>query len=315
MHGEFEQLLSEGGAAEAASLLDRFWSWLATGGVRIVLILVLAALLRFVLRWLIRRFSRTMMDSGAAISSVTNAVTKRDKREIRQAQARREQRAETLSSVAVNVASAAIGAIAVVMILSEVGIDVAPVIAGLGVAGLAAGIGAQTIIKDFIAGLVMLFEDIIAVGDIVDLQYATGTVVNINLRVTQVRSLDGALWTVRNGEIIRIANMSRGFANAVVEVQIAGAARNAEVTAALEEAARGIWADEDFHDVLIDEPTVSGILAVDGARFSRRVVAKVQPGKQWAVEQELRLRIRMTFAEAGIEFAMPAMVPQPGGTA
>ncbi|GAB2532683.1 mechanosensitive ion channel family protein [Brachybacterium huguangmaarense] len=315
MHVDLEQLLSEGGAAEAASLLDRFWSWLATGGVRIVLILVLAALLRFVLRWLIRRFFRTMMDSGTAISSVTNAVAKRDKREIRQAQARREQRAETLSSVAVNVASAAIGAIAIVMVLSEVGIDVAPVIAGLGVAGLAAGIGAQTIIKDFIAGLVMLFEDIIAVGDVVDLQFATGTVVNINLRVTQVRSLDGALWTVRNGEIIRIANMSRGFANAVVEVQIAGAARNAEVTAALEEVARGIWADEDFHDVLIDEPTVSGILAVDGARFSRRVVAKVQPGQQWAVEQELRLRIRMAFAESGIEFAMPAMVPQPGGTA
>lgn len=315
MHVDLEQLLSEGGAAEAASLLDRFWSWLATGGVRIVLILVLAALLRFVLRWLIRRFFRTMMDSGTAISSVTNAVAKRDKREIRQAQARREQRAETLSSVAVNVASAAIGAIAIVMVLSEVGIDVAPVIAGLGVAGLAAGIGAQTIIKDFIAGLVMLFEDIIAVGDVVDLQFATGTVVNINLRVTQVRSLDGALWTVRNGEIIRIANMSRGFANAVVEVQIAGAARNAEVTAALEEVARGIWADEDFHDVLIDEPTVSGILAVDGGRFSRRVVAKVQPGQQWAVEQELRLRIRMAFAESGIEFAMPAMVPQPGGTA
>lgn len=315
MHVDLEQLLSEGGAAEAASLLDRFWSWLAMGGVRIVLILVLAALLRFVLRWLIRRFFRTMMDSGTAISSVTNAVAKRDKREIRQAQARREQRAETLSSVAVNVASAAIGAIAIVMVLSEVGIDVAPVIAGLGVAGLAAGIGAQTIIKDFIAGLVMLFEDIIAVGDVVDLQFATGTVVNINLRVTQVRSLDGALWTVRNGEIIRIANMSRGFANAVVEVQIAGAARNAEVTAALEEVARGIWADEDFHDVLIDEPTVSGILAVDGGRFSRRVVAKVQPGQQWAVEQELRLRIRMAFAESGIEFAMPAMVPQPGGTA
>lgn len=302
---DFDWLLSDGEADQAVSLLDSFLTWLATSGVRILLIIVVAVVLRVVLRWLIGRFFRTMMDSGTALSSVTNAVVRRDKRELKQAQARREQRAETLSNVAVNVASAVIGLVAVVMILSEVGVNVAPIIASLGVAGLAAGIGAQTIIKDLIAGVVMLFEDIIAVGDVVDLEYATGTVVNINLRVTQVRSLDGALWTVRNGEIVRIANMSRGYSNAVVQLDISNQARNAQVSEVLDSVVDAIWDDESWHELLIEKPTVSGILSVDGARFQRRIVAKVQPGQQWAVEQDLRQRVRVAFSDAGIEFAMP----------
>lgn len=303
----FDWLLSEGGADQAVSLLDSLWSWLATSGVRILVIVVAALVLRVVLRWLIRRFCRTMMDSGTALSSVTNAVARRDKREIKLAQARREQRAETLSTVAVNVAWAVIGVVAIVMVLSELGIDVAPIIASLGVAGLAAGIGAQTIIKDLIAGVVMLFEDLIAVDDMVDLEYATGSVVNINLRTTQVRSLDGTLWTVRNGEIVRIANMSRGYSNAVVQLDISNQARNAHVSEVLESVIEAIWKDPDLHDLLIEKPTVSGILSVDGARFQRRIVAKVQAGQQWTVGQDLRQRVRAAFAEAGIEFAMPVV--------
>lgn len=303
--------LAEGGTITAGALLDGLLAWLVTSGFRVLVILILAAALRIAAGWLIRRTFRTMLDSGTALSSVTAAVIRRDARQVEQARARREQRARTLSAVAVNIATAAIGIIAAIMIIAEFGVNVGPIIASLGVVGLAAGIGAQTIIKDFIAGLVMLFEDVIAVGDVVDLEHATGTVVDINLRTTQVRSLDGVLWTVRNGEIIRVGNMSRGYANAVVPLDIAHRARNSEVTTVLEKVVADLWADAEFQDVLLEEPTVSGILSVDGARFQRRIVAKVQPGKQWAIEQELRQRVRSAFAEAGIEFAMPRIV-EPG---
>lgn len=305
---DLTDLLSEGGLLTVQSLLDRLLAWLASSGVTILVILVGAAVLRAAAGWLIRRFFRTMIESGSALSSMTGAVIRRDPRDAKQAAERREQRASTLSTVAVNLASAAIGIVAIIMIISEFGVNVGPIIASLGVVGLAAGIGAQTIIKDLIAGLVMLFEDIVAVGDVVDLEHASGTVVNINLRTTQVRSLDGVLWTVRNGEIIRVGNMSRGFSNAVVALDVSNAARNTDVTAALERVVADIWEDEDHRDVLLEKPAVSGILAVDGARFQRRIVAKVRPGQQWAIEQELRQRVRVAFADAGIEFAMPRIV-------
>lgn len=309
---DFSWLLSDPSADTAASLLDQFVTWLATSGVRIVLILVLAALLRWATAWLIKRFFRTMSSSTSALSSVTGVVVRRSKREAKEAQTRREQRARTLSTVAVNIASLVIGVIAAIMILDLCGVNVAPIIASLGVVGLAAGIGAQTIIKDFVAGVVMLFEDIVAVGDTVDLQFATGTVVNINLRVTQVRSLDGVLWTVRNGEIIRVGNMSRGYSNAVVLLDIANQATNTTVTTVLTDVVDALWADEAWHEILIEKPQVSGILSVDGARFQRRIVAKVMAGSQWSVEQELRQRVRLAFRDAGIEFAMPRIVePKP----
>lgn len=301
-------LLSEGGTSAVTTILDRLLAWLASHGVTILIIVLVAAIARVVAGWLIRRFFRTMINSGSALSNVTNAMVRRDKRSMKAMKERREQRARTLSTVSVNIAGLVIGVIAFVMVLSEFGVNVGPIIASLGVVGLAAGIGAQTIIKDFVAGLVMLFEDIVAVGDVVDLEHATGTVVNVNLRVTQVRSLDGALWTVRNGEIVRIGNMSRGYSNAVVQLDIANASHNAEVTAVLQQLVDEVWADKAWHDVLLDKPTLSGILAVDGARYQRRIVAKVEPGQQWALEEDLRQRVRVAFSDAGIAFAMPRIV-------
>lgn len=298
-------LIAEPSGFSFASLTDGALTWLATNGVRIVVILVIAALASWAVNWLIKRVVSGMIGSSAALSSVAGVVVKREQRAVRIAQARRAQRAETLSNVARNVARAVIWAVALVMILSELGVNIAPVIASLGVLGLAAGIGAQTIIKDIVAGIVMLFEDVVAVGDIVDLEYATGTVEEINLRVTQVRALDGVLWTVRNGEIVRIGNMSRGFATALVVLDIDAEADNARVSEVLDAVGEEFEKDAEWQEELEGEVVVSGILRVDGARFQRRVTVKVSPGKQWSVEQELRRRIRAAFQREGIEFALP----------
>ena len=191
------------------------------------------------------------------------------------------------------------------MILSQVGVNIAPIIASLGVAGLAAGIGAQTLIKDVLAGVIMLFEDLVAVGDYVDLQFAEGTVENVNLRVTQVRGLNGVLWTVRNGEIISLGNYSRGLGTAFVMLDIASSADDAAVTEAIHAVFDTLKADQKWSKLIVGAPQATGILSVDGARYQRRITADTIPGKQWDVEREIRKRLRVEFDKRGIEFALP----------
>lgn len=293
---------------DALTLMDQLMQWLATSGVKIVVILVAAALLSVIVGWLLRRFFRTMVQSGAKISTVTGTVIRRDPKSQRAAQARREQRASTLSNVARNIAHVMIWAIASMMILSEVGVNIAPVIASLGVVGLAVGIGAQTIIKDVVAGVVMLFEDIVAVGDWVDLEYAEGTVESINLRATQVRGIDGVLWTVRNGEIVRVGNYARGFSNAVVTLDIDAEADDELVTQVVEKVSAELVEDPEWNDTVLAPAEITGILDVDGNRYQRRVTIQTSPGQQWGVERALRARIRAGFADADVAFAMPRFV-------
>lgn len=298
-------LLSSPGTDEALSVMDQLVTWLTSSGLLIVVILIAAAVATVIASWLLRRFFRTMADSGTKLSSVAGSVVKRDARAQKAAQARREQRAETLSSVARNVAHLMIWAVALVMILDKIGVNIAPVIASLGVIGLAAGIGAQTIIKDVVAGIVMLFEDIVAVGDYVDLEYAEGTVVGINLRVTQVRGIDGVLWTVRNGEIIRVGNYSRGYSNAVVVLDIDADADDDIVTQVLTSVTDELAQDEDWAQLVQSGANISGMLDVDGNRYQRRVIIQTSPGEQWGVERELRGRIRAAFTAADVSFAQP----------
>lgn len=293
-------------AQEAMTFLEQMTRWLLTSGIRIVVLIILATILMAVARWVIKRVLRTMITSSTALSTVTGAVVRRDKQAQRIAQERREQRASTLSTVVTNVAVAVIGLITTVMILSEVGVNIAPIIASLGVVGLAAGIGAQSIIKDTIAGVLMLFEDLVAVGDYVDLEYAEGTVENINLRTTQVRAMNGVLWTVRNGEIIRIGNYQRGWSMATVVLDLESSADNERATEILRSVAAQLMADEEWASQIIDaEPTIHNIVEMDGSRIQRRVLIKVLPGAQWDVERELRSRVLAAFRAEGIALAFP----------
>lgn len=294
-------------STEALNLVDTIVAWLLSSGLRIVLIIVVAILARIVAGIIISRVFSTMFEQGSRVSRMTNVVIRKthDSALVRAQQDRRQQRADTLANVSKNVVAVVIAGLAFVMILAELHINIAPIIASLGVAGLAAGIGAQTVIKDVLAGVVMLFEDVVAVGDYVDLEYAEGTVENINLRVTQVRGLNGVLWTVRNGEIIRVGNFSRGLGTAFVVLDISNEADNEDVSAALTTVLTEIKDDPEFGPKILEVPEVTGILSIDGARYQRRITADTVPGQQWDVERELRLRIRDEFTRRGIEFALP----------
>jgi small conductance mechanosensitive channel len=224
------------------------------------------------------------------------------------AAARHEQRAKAMGSLLKSVATGVIFAMATVMILAEVGLDIAPLIASAGIVGLALGFGAQSLVKDFLSGIFMIFEDQYGVGDVIDAGEAIGTVEAVSLRVTRLRDIDGTVWYVRNGEILRIGNMSQNWAQTVLDIQVGYGEDLHRVRGILAEVAHGMWEDEDYKAIILEEPEVWGIQSLDPDGVTIRVVLKTAPMEQWGVAREMRERIKARFDHEGIEIPFPQRV-------
>jgi small conductance mechanosensitive channel len=147
----------------------------------------------------------------------------------------------------------------------------------------------------------MIFEDQYGVGDVVDLGEAIGTVEAVTLRVTRLRALDGTVWYVPNGEILRVGNMSQNWARAVIDVGVAYGEDLVRVQRVLTEVAHDLWDDEDFRELIIEEPEVTGVEALTADSVTLRVMIKTLPLEQWAIGRELRQRIKARFDHEGIE--------------
>jgi small conductance mechanosensitive channel len=201
-------------------------------------------------------------------------------------------RLRTLGSLVTSLIRWAIGFVAVVVILRELGVDVLPIIVSAGVLGLAIGFGAQSLIRDVITGFFLLFEGLLHVGDVVQIGATTGTVEAIGLRVTMVRTDDGALRVVPNGQITEFANYSAGGVRAVVEVPVS---RDVPVEAALAALAEvgEAWARES--GAALDRPLVPGIMGFSGGDVMLRLTVRVAPEQRLVAEAELRRRIKAAF--------------------
>ena len=221
---------------------------------------------------------------------------------------RRAQRAQSLGTLLKSITTTVVFGVAFVMALSEVGMDVAPILASAGVLGLAIGFGAQNLVKDFLSGVMMMVEDQYGVGDAVDLGEATGTVENVGLRVTRVRDVDGTVWYVRNGEILRVGNQSQNWARTVLDIAVSYSEDLARVRDVLQEVAHGLWEDEDYRDIVIEEPEVWGVQNLGPDAVTMRVTLKTAPMQQWHVAREMRERIKARFDHEGIEMPMPQRV-------
>ncbi|MGB0099689.1 MAG: mechanosensitive ion channel family protein [Nocardioides sp.] len=221
---------------------------------------------------------------------------------------RRVQRAKTMGSLLKSIITGLLIGIIGTMMLSELGVNIAPIIASAGIAGLALGFGAQSLVKDFITGIFMIFEDQYGVGDVVDVGEAIGTVEAVSLRVTRLRSLDGTVWYVPNGTIARVGNMSQNWSRAVVDVGVAYGEDINRVRGVLADVSHGLWEDEDFRGVIIEEPEVTGVEELAADAITLRVLLKTAPLQQWAVARELRQRIKARFDHEGIEIPFPQRV-------
>ena len=218
---------------------------------------------------------------------------------------RRVQRAKTMGDLLKSIITGVLVAIFGTMMLSELGVNIAPIIASAGIIGLALGFGAQSLVKDFLSGIFMIFEDQYGVGDVVDVGEASGTIEAVSLRVTRLRDVNGTVWYVRNGEILRVGNMSQNWARTVLDIGVAYSEDLAKVRRVLMEVAHDLWEDDEFKGIVIEEPEVWGVEALTPDGVTVRVTLKTAPLEQWAVAREMRQRIKARFDYEGIEIPLP----------
>jgi small conductance mechanosensitive channel len=191
------------------------------------------------------------------------------------------------------------------MVLETIGLPLGPLLATAGVASLAIGFGAQTLVKDIIGGFFILLEDQYAIGDVVQTAGVDGVVEKVNLRTTILRDVHGTVHVVPNGEIRVLSNKTKGWSRAVLEIGVGYREDPDRVIAILEELAAEIAEDAVFGGLLLETPTVPGVEAFGDSAVTIRMMAKTLPLKQWDVARELRRRIKHRFDAEGIEIPFP----------
>jgi moderate conductance mechanosensitive channel len=282
--------------------------------IRIVAIIVVALIIRAILRAMINRAVRPvrMGDVPRILRPFKERVEHSGLLEVTGlASERRTQRAATIASVLKSAVSFTLLVITFLLVLSELGINLAPFIAGTSIVGVALGFGAQNIVKDFLAGIFMTLEDQYGVGDVIDFEKAAGTVEAVGLRVTQLRDVNGTVWYVRNGEVVRVGNKSQGYAQVVLDVPIAAAADIAAASAAMLSVAQQLHGEEGWAEAFLGEPDVQGVERLTREETVIRMVARVRPVDQWRVARELRRRIRERLDRLDIDSNLPAEPPTP----
>jgi small conductance mechanosensitive channel len=285
---------------------------LVDGGLAVLLILVLAVLVRALLHRAI-----TKAVQGAANGPVRVAGLIRRRAGLRVIAApllseRRAQRANTIGSVLRSVVSVLVLVVSSIMILSEFGLNLAPVLASAGIVGVAVGFGAQNLVRDFLSGMFMLLEDQYGVGDIVDLGAASGTVEAVGPRITTLRDVRGTVWHVRNGEIQRVGNKTQGYGVAVVDLPLALQADIGMAGEIADQLAGEVVSRPEFAPDVLEPPNVLGVEAVTKDGLTLRVTVKVNPGRQFAVQRALNAAMASGFEAAGLPRPQPP-APVPAG--
>jgi moderate conductance mechanosensitive channel len=281
--------------------------WFATSSyvviikpLRIIAIIAVAMLIRWALHRAIRRLATST--SRASMPALLKPLRERRPEPVEAGEfipERRRQRAEAIASVLRSFVTAVVFTMAVLLVMGEFGFNLAPLLASAGIVGVALGFGAQSLVKDLIAGLFMLLEDQYGVGDTVDLGEAVGVVETVGLRITTVRDGRGVLWYIRNGEIVRVGNKSQGWSMVVIDIPI-GFVSSELAISVLREAAQAVADRPEHATEFLEPPDVLGVeqLTVDGAVI--RTIAKTTADSQIAVQRELRRALTEALEDSGL---------------
>jgi small conductance mechanosensitive channel len=271
-------------------------------------LVVVGLVLQLVLHRLIDRLVRSA-EEGALPDRITQATLGRNSPPPSAGSTRRVQRAKTMGSLLKSISSGVVVAVIATMMLSALGLNIGPVLASAGIIGVALGFGSQTLVKDFLAGIFLIFEDQYGVGDVVDVgDSLSGTVEAVSLRVTRLRDTNGTVWYVRNGELLRVGNMSQNWARTVLDIQVSAREDLAKVRRVLAEVSDDLWKDDEFDGVIIEQPEIWGIEAMTPDAITLRVTLKTAPLEQWRVAREMRERIKARFDHEDIEAPYPTSV-------
>jgi len=224
---------------------------------------------------------------------VTNKQSNREEREIKR-------RAKTLSNV-FNATTTLVVTVAVFLtILPELGIEIAPLLAGAGIIGLAIGFGSQNLVRDFLSGLFIIIEDQYGVGDVVKIGDKSGVVESMNLRRTVLRDLDGIQHHIPNSEIKVSSNLTKDWSRINLDVPVSPNADLDEVTKLLNKIGQELYQDSEYHKFFLEAPLVLGLDKFEKSEIVFKILGKTKPLQQWDLTRELRKRIKTEFDRAGI---------------
>ncbi|HSL69197.1 MAG TPA: mechanosensitive ion channel family protein [Longimicrobiales bacterium] len=263
------------------------WDQITKTAAQILLIVLVAVVAYRLIRLLVRRMVSHEIDSE-------DPVVKR----------LREQRAQTLGSLLNNVAFIVIVTFAALTILGTF-VEIGPLLAGVGVIGLAISFGAQSLVKDVISGTFILLEGQFGIGDVVRIGDTAGLVEKITLRTSTLRDAEGVVHIIPNGEITKVANLTKTWSRTVIDIGVAYKEEVDRVIAVLRDLGEQIHADPQWSELLLEPPEVLGVQALEDSAVIIRMQTKTLPLKQWEVGRELRRRIKNRFDAEHIEIPYP----------
>jgi small conductance mechanosensitive channel len=265
-------------------------SWFLEHGILILVIILLSYLTYKVVRVIVPRLTTSLVTVRGKGRSARKEIAKRS---------------SVLSQFLTTVIGAAIVIAAIFMILSEIGLDITPLLAGAGVIGIAIGFGAQSLIKDFLTGLFIVLEDYYSKGDVVRIAGVAGLVEDVNMRRTILRDLDGIVHIIPNGEIRIASNFTRNWSRVNLNIPVAYGEDLDKVIAVINRVGKELAEDETFGPMIIGAPKVLRVDKFADSAIEIKVLGETQPIKQWDVMGELRKRIKKAFDEEGIEIPWP----------
>ena len=287
------------GNKSLAGLVD----WLIGGPLHVLLIIVIAMIANAVIRRAIRRFTETIsgvVSAGHARRNHETPAVIPPEHSVRAAS-----RAKTIGSVLRSLSTAIVYSLAALTILGELGLDLGPLVASAGIAGVALGFGAQSLVKDFLTGMFMLMEDQYGVGDIIDAGEAKGTVEAVGLRTTRLRDVEGTVWYIPNGQINRVGNKSQEWARALLDVSVSYDTDLRRAEEIIKDVADSMWHDSDWSSRLLEEPEIWGVENLGREGIDIRMGIKTRPSEQFKVMRELRTRLKERFDAEGIQTTSP----------
>ena len=274
------------------TILQTITQWAISHGIKILAILIVTWIILRILKTIIHRVIKSVINKTYGIRDGV-AV---------------EKRTVTLETVFYSTVKIAVWVIAIMMIIPEFGINIGPILAAVGVAGLAFGFGAQYLIRDLIAGLFIILEDQYRKGDSIKVGDVAGTVEEINLRKTVIRDVDGVEHHIPNGEIKIASNRTKLWAKINLEIGVAYDTDLDKVIKVLNKVGQEMAKDKDWKDIIIEAPQALGVNEFADSAIIIKVSAKVKPGEQWGTARELRKRIKEAFDKEKIEIPFPHRV-------
>ncbi|MCH6196917.1 mechanosensitive ion channel family protein [Corynebacterium mastitidis] len=307
-------------AQQAVETVSNWWDselaqkWLIEAPISIGVTLLVAILAHWLLRRLIDKFAQHNLNSTVPLKRIgrkgrgpQQEVSARMAAINEVQEKRRQSRIKTLAQVGKSAVAIVVWVFAILSILDNpLGVNIAPLIASAGVIGVALGFGAQSLVKDFLSGIFMLLEDQYGVGDTIDVgEGIIGDVEDISLRLTTIRDIDGTLWYVRNGEILRVGNFSDEYAIARIQVPVGLSNDSTKAWEVIQKATEEACTDPTTRAWVLDEPEMKGVSDFEVDHLSYRISIKTMPGMQWDVQRLVQGRILDAMRENNITVPYP----------